>query len=296
MEVIKVEHLTKDFKQGRGVFDVSFSLEKGEVLGFLGPNGAGKTTTIRHIVGFLRPQSGATSVMSMNSWLQSSDIQNYIGYLPGEINFSTDMTGEAYIKTVLKLRKKHDRTKADALLERFSLDPSGKIQRMSKGTKQKLGIVTAFMHDPQILILDEPTSGLDPLMQNRFVELVREEKAKGKTILLSSHLFEEVEMTCDRILIIKEGRIVANVDGEELSSKREKKYALEFLREDEKIKFMQSGFSSEEVHNTVEVVVSGQQLNDFVAEISQYQLLSLSQVQHSLEDYFMAFYGGDKNE
>lgn len=296
MEVIKVEHLTKDFKQGRGVFDVSFSLEKGEVLGFLGPNGAGKATTIRHIVGFLRPQSGATSVMSMNSWLQSSDIQNYIGYLPGEINFPTDMTGEAYIKTVLKLRKKHDRTKADALLERFSLDPSGKIQRMSKGTKQKLGIVTAFMHDPQILILDEPTSGLDPLMQNRFVELVREEKAKGKTILLSSHLFEEVEMTCDRILIIKEGRIVANVDGEELSSKREKKYALEFLREDEKIKFMQSGFSSEEVHNTVEVVVSGQQLNDFVAEISQYQLLSLSQVQHSLEDYFMAFYGGDKNE
>ncbi|MEG2658349.1 MAG: ATP-binding cassette domain-containing protein, partial [Clostridiales bacterium] len=181
MEIIKVEHLTKDYGNNRGVFDISFSLTKGEAVAFLGPNGAGKTTTIRNLMGFIQPKNGAASVMSMNSWLQANDIQNYLGYIPGEISLPYDITVEKYFKTLGHLRKMESLTKAHELMEMFELNPKGKIKRMSKGMKQKISIVAAFMHDPKVLILDEPMSGLDPLMQNRFAELINQEKAREKT-------------------------------------------------------------------------------------------------------------------
>ena len=219
MSVIKIANLTRDYGHGKGVFQVSFRVEEGEVFGFLGPNGAGKTTTIRHLMGFLRPQSGKCKINHLDCWRDREKIQETLGYIPGEISFFDDMTGMEFLKFAAKYRGLGSDNRQKELLERFELDPRGKIRKMSKGMKQKIGIVAAFMHDPQILILDEPTSGLDPLMQNRFIELIGEEKKKGKTILLSSHMFEEVDRTCDRVGIIREGRLVA-VDSVDTLRKR----------------------------------------------------------------------------
>lgn len=209
MGMLEIENLTHDYGDGKGIFNVSFQVEQGEVFGFLGPNGAGKTTTIRHIMGFMKPESGKCAVNGLDCWKNSDKVQKNLGYIPGEISFFDDMTGPEFLSFVAKYRKLGSDNRQRELLDRFELNPKGKIRKMSKGMKQKIGIVAAFMHDPEILILDEPTSGLDPLMQNRFIELIAEEKKRGKTILLSSHMFEEVERTCDRIGIIREGKLVA---------------------------------------------------------------------------------------
>ena len=209
MSVIKIENLVRDYGGGKGVFDVSFHVDQGEAFGFLGPNGAGKTTTIRHLMGFLKPKSGKCTIDGLDCWKEREKVQARLGYIPGEISFFDDMSGREFLKFIAEYRKIGSESRKDELLERFELDPGSRIKKMSKGMKQKLGIVAAFMHDPDIIILDEPTSGLDPLMQSRFVSLVAEEKEKGKTVLMSSHMFEEVERTCDRIGIIRKGRMIA---------------------------------------------------------------------------------------
>ncbi len=208
MSDIKIKNLSRDYG-GKGVFNVSFHVSPGEVFGFLGPNGAGKTTTIRHLMGFLKPQSGRCTINGLDCWTERDKVQARVGYIPGEISFFDDMSGTEFLKFMTKYRKINAESRQKELLERFELEPKGKIKKMSKGMKQKLGIVAAFMHDPDTLILDEPTSGLDPLMQSRFVDLVAEEKKRGKTVLMSSHMFEEVERTCDRIGIIRQGKMVA---------------------------------------------------------------------------------------
>ncbi len=217
--VIEINNLTKDYGDGKGIFDISFSVNRGEVFGFLGPNGAGKTTTIRHLMGFMRSMEGECKINGMDCWGESAKIQEKLGYIPGEINFFDDMTGEEFLKFILKYRGMTVENRMYELMDFFELNPKGKIKKMSKGMKQKIGIISAFMHNPDILILDEPTSGLDPLMQNKFIELIEKEKQRGKTILLSSHIFEEVERTCDRIGIIRNGRMVA-VDSVENLRKR----------------------------------------------------------------------------
>lgn len=208
MSVINVHNLTRDYGMGKGIFDVSIQVEQGEVFGFLGPNGAGKTTTIRHLMGFIKPKAGICQIDGLDCWKNRDKIQKRLGYISGEIHFFDDMTGKEFLKFISEYRNIKTPNRTQEMLERFELDPRSRIKKMSKGMKQKIGIVSAFMHDPDILILDEPTSGLDPLMQNRFIELVAEEKKKGKTILLSSHMFEEVERTCDRIGMIRNGKLV----------------------------------------------------------------------------------------
>lgn len=226
MGMMEVSHLTRDYGQGKGIFDLSFSIAPGEVFGFLGPNGAGKTTTIRHLMGFLRPREGSCTINGMDCWKDAARIQKNLGYIPGEIAFFGDMDGWAYLSFLQKYRGMSGGNRMMELIARFEVNPNGKIKKMSKGMKQKIGIVAAFMHDPAILILDEPTSGLDPLMQGRFVELIQEEKAAGKTILMSSHMFEEVERTCDRIGIIRSGKLVALDSASALCAKHRKRYTV----------------------------------------------------------------------
>lgn len=226
MGMMEVSHLTRDYGQGKGIFDLSFSIAPGEVFGFLGPNGAGKTTTIRHLMGFLRPRGGSCTINGMDCWKDAARIQKNLGYIPGEIAFFGDMDGWAYLSFLQKYRGMSGGNRMMELIARFEANPKGKIKKMSKGMKQKIGIVAAFMHDPAILILDEPTSGLDPLMQGRFVELIQEEKAAGKTILMSSHMFEEVERTCDRIGIIRSGKLVALDSASALCAKHRKRYTV----------------------------------------------------------------------
>ena len=228
MGVIEVHRLTKNYGNGKGVFDLDFSVEKGEVFGFLGPNGAGKTTTIRQLMGFTHPDSGTVSIVGKDCFEKRQEIQQILGYLPGEIALMDDMTGTAYLNFMAEMKQLKDRSREKELLERFELDPRGKIRKMSKGTKQKLAIVATFMQSPEILILDEPTSGLDPLMQNRFIDLILEEKKKGTTILMSSHIFEEIEQTCDRTAIIRQGKLVTITDMKSLAQKKKKLYVVTF--------------------------------------------------------------------
>ena len=200
MSVIKVCGLTRDYGSNKGIFDINFSIEKGEVFGFLGPNSAGKTTTIRHLMGFLKPQQGSCTVSGLDCRENAAEIQKNLGYIPGEIALFDDMSGIQYLRFMQEYRGIDCTKRMNGIIERFELDPNLKIKKMSKGMKQKIAIAAAFMHDPDILILDEPTSGLDPLMQNRFIELIKEEKQRGKTVLMSSHMFEEVEKISGNVL------------------------------------------------------------------------------------------------
>jgi ABC-2 type transport system ATP-binding protein len=293
MTILRVEHLTKDYKKGRGVFDISFEIKQGEVFGFLGPNGAGKTTTIRHLLGFSKPQKGSTSVFGLDAWKHTKSIQKNTGYLPGEISFPDDMTGMEFIKYIASLRGMNDFTKAEELMKRFQLDPSGKLKKMSKGMKQKTAIVCAFMHDPEMLILDEPTSGLDPLMQQIFKELIREEKSKGKTILMSSHLFEEVEGTCDRIAIIKDGKIVTVVDPLTIRHNENKHYKMEFIDSADYIWFIGESFRIlEQKKNLKQVIVeiADAHINDLIDALHLHPIKFISEIKVTLEDYFMDYY------
>lgn len=237
MNVIEIKGITKSYGNQKGIFDITFSVKQGECLGFLGPNGAGKTTTIRHLMGFIRPDCGSVTIYGKDCFFYADSIQNNLGYLPGEIAFMEDMTGNEFIQFMIKMKKISSKNRAKELIELFELDVKGKIKKMSKGMKQKIGIVCAFMQDTETLLLDEPTSGLDPLMQNRFIDLILSEKKRGKTILMSSHIFEEIERTCDRCAIIKDGKLISVEPMEKFQGKQQKIYQFRFATEKEAQEF-----------------------------------------------------------
>ena len=293
--VIEIRQLTKDYGNNRGIFDVSLSVKKGEVFGFLGPNGAGKSTTIRHLMGFIQADQGSCQINGLDCLRDHARIQQTLGYLPGEIAFMDDMTGIEFIKFMAKMKGMTDLTKAYELMERFELNPQGKIKKMSKGMKQKIGIICAFMHDPELLILDEPSSGLDPLMQNRFIELVLEEKQRGKTIFMSSHIFEEIERTCDRTAMIKDGRLISIEELQTLKASKHKTYQIMFATEELAEQFMNEGFECEQVESTVVKVLPRNNLNYLLATLSRYDIIDLDITKPSLEELFLHFYGGDES-
>lgn len=224
MSVIKVDNISKDYGSKRGVFNLSFEVNRGEIFGMLGPNGAGKTTTIRQLMGFIKSDKGSAKILDMDCFVNRENIQLKLGYLPGEIAFMDEMKGSDFIRFIAEMKSIKSKKRINELTDLFELDAGRKIKNMSKGTKQKIAIVCAFMNDPEVVILDEPTSGLDPLMQKKFIELILEEKKKGTTIFMSSHIFEEVEKTCDRTAILKDGKLIAIENMEELKSKKNKKF------------------------------------------------------------------------
>ena len=308
-KIIEVCNLTQDYGHGRGVFDVSFYVQKGEVFGFLGPNGAGKSTTIRHIMGFSKPQSGETRLFGSETFKNYYNVLAHVGYLPGEIALPDGLTGWEFIRMMWDLRASTDRKRLDYLLDRFKLDPSGDTKKMSLGDKRKLAIVTAFMHDPDVLVLDEPTSGLDPVMQQTFIDFVKEEKSRGKTILLSSHVFNEVEATCDRIAIIKDGRIVSEFDSTDIKHNQNKDFEIVFKNPAEYQEFISSlpklrknaaAINEPSIRRTdddnlkVTVAVNDHDINTLVEKLSRFTVQSFRQVKFTLEDYFMQFYREDK--
>ena len=293
--VIEIRQLTKDYGNNRGIFDVSLSVKKGEVFGFLGPNGAGKSTTIRHLMGFIQADQGSCQINGLDCLRDHARIQQALGYLPGEIAFMDDMTGLEFIKFMAKMKGMTDLTKAYELMERFELNPQGKIKKMSKGMKQKIGIICAFMHDPELLILDEPSSGLDPLMQNRFIELVLEEKQRGKTIFMSSHIFEEIERTCDRTAMIKDGRLISIEELQTLKASKHKTYQITFATQELVEQFMDEGFECKQVESTVIKVVPRNNLNYLLATLSRYDIIDLDITKLTLEELFLHFYGGDES-
>jgi ABC-2 type transport system ATP-binding protein len=288
--MIKVKQLTKRFTPEKGLFDLNFEVKKGEVFGYIGPNGAGKSTTIRHLMGFMKPDEGSSSINDLDCWAKSAEVQKLIGYLPGEIVFLEGMNGLDFLTLMQKMRRHKMTQKRDELIERFQLDVKTPIRKMSKGMKQKLGIIAAFMHDPEVLILDEPTSGLDPLMQRVFIDLILEEKQKNKTILMSSHSFQEIERTCDSAGIIKDGRLVALEDIHSLRSVQRRIFEVKVKNEIDIDTIHQSNLQTEIMgKKTVHVTVQGND-QEFI------QLLSRCEVEHvdtrpqDLEDIFMHYY------
>lgn len=298
MQMVRVDHLTKDYGNHRGVFDISFEIQKGEVFGFLGPNGAGKTTTIRQMLGFIYPDNGSIAMNGKSVRTEYDKINADIGYLPGEINFPEGMGGTEFIKWNAEIRGLSDLTRAHELIERFHLkNADSDMKRMSKGMKQKIGIVCAFMHDPLIYILDEPTSGLDPLMRQTFIELIQEEKRKGKTVLMSSHMFPEIEKTCDRTAIIKNGEIITTVSMADIQKSHHKTYKVKFADAEESRRFEQSeSFRYAEVNHEkhrLKIQEDDEDINHLIAALSHYKVEYLSEIKLTLEEYFMHFYEGE---
>ena len=297
MSTINVEKLTKDYGHGRGVFYVSFGVEKGETLGFLGPNGAGKSTTMRHLMGFSSPQSGKAEINGLDSTAKHHEILKSVGYLPGEVALPDGLTGRQFIKMMRDMRRSEKNDRTDELLERFRLDPDCGVKRMSIGEKRKLAVVTAFMSDPDILLLDEPTSGLDPVMQEEFISFIREEKQRGKTILLSSHIFSEVEALCDRIAIIKEGRLISTVAAADVKHGLKNRFTIEFETQSDYERFIGSGLCPEQGDKSVKkciISVPDEDTNRFLAALSVCRLKSLTEHSVTLEEYFMHFYRNEK--
>ncbi|RUT37904.1 ABC transporter ATP-binding protein [Paenibacillus anaericanus] len=288
--MLTVEHLTKTFSNGKGIFDVSFSVEQGEVFGFLGPNGAGKSTTNRHIMGFMKPDKGSVKVNGLDTWKEQGKVQAYTGYLPGEISFIEGMTGKTFLDFIAKMQGMKDLSKRANLIDRLQFDVHTPIRKMSKGMKQKVGIVAALMHDPQVIILDEPTSGLDPLMQKVFIEIVLEEKALGKTFLMSSHSFAEIERTCDRAAIIKDGVIIAVKDIHELQSMQRKVFEVIFEDHADVTSFLNSGLLIESHQgDRVRVAIQGN-YDKFLEETVKYKVRNIDIFSQNLEDIFMNYY------
>jgi ABC-type multidrug transport system, ATPase component len=289
--MLVVDGLTKLFPGGRGITDVSFTVDQGEVFGFLGPNGAGKSTTIRHIMGFMKPDRGSASIKGLDTWKQQGVVQKLVGYLPGEIAFIEGMTGKEFLDFLARMQRVDSLARRGELIDRLQFDVTTPIRKMSKGMKQKVGIVAAFMHNPELIILDEPTSGLDPLMQQLFIELVLEEKARGTTFLMSSHSFPEIERTCDRAAIIKDGRLVATNNIHELQSMQRKLVIIVFEHQEDAEAFVLGGHVPIESRDGRRVTVAVQgNYNGLIHEAAKYKVRSLDIAAQNLEDVFMQYY------
>lgn len=294
MNVIEINNLTKDFGNNRGIFDLSFSLKQGEIVGFLGSNGAGKTTTIRHLMGFIKADNGSVRIVNMDCFKNAYSVQEKIGYLPGEIAFMDNMTGTEFIHFMAEMKNIKDLQYARELIAYFDIDTKIKIKKMSKGMKQKIGLIIAFMQDTPILILDEPTTGLDPLMQTKFVDLIKKEKAKGKTILMSSHIFEEIENTCERIVMIKDGRLVADENINIMRNKMNKHYEISFSNIEDAIHFQDLYSVNSDRKNNVVYLLTNQNINHLIHELSRFNIEDINARYQTLEEVFMKYYGGDE--
>ena len=296
--MIEIKNLTKSYGTNKGVFNLDLTVQKGEVFGFLGPNGAGKTTTIRHLLGFITPDNGTVKIAGKDCFKEAHTIQKDLGYIAGEIAFFNHMKGAEFLHFIAKMRALSNLDKMHSLIEFLELDIHVKIRKMSKGMKQKLGIVAALMHDPKILILDEPTSGLDPLMQNKFVELIKREKKQGKTILMSSHNFEEIERTCDRALIIKNGKKMALSNIKDLKNVERKIFYVALQNTKDKDIILKSDLKIiKQNHTDFEIEVSGN-LDYFIDVLSTCKIKSLDIKKQQLEQVFMDYYkeGGGKDD
>ena len=291
MSVIKVDNISKDYGSKRGVFNLSFEVNRGEIFGMLGPNGAGKTTTIRQLMGFIKSDKGSAKILDMDCFVNRENIQLKLGYLPGEIAFMDEMKGSDFIRFIAEMKSIKSKKRINDLTDLFELDANRKIKSMSKGTKQKIAIVCAFMNEPEVVILDEPTSGLDPLMQKKFIELILEEKKKGTTIFMSSHIFEEVEKTCDRTAILKDGKLIAIENMEELKSKKNKNFEVVFRTNKDAENFKNKiSFKSEINNNIVKLSIINNEINNFIKELSNYDILDINSSSQTLEELFLHFY------
>jgi ABC-2 type transport system ATP-binding protein len=290
--VIQTDVLTKRYGEARGIEDVSMSVDAGEVFGFLGPNGAGKTTTIRTLLGLLHPTSGTARLFGLDPRRDSLAIRARVGNLPGDFSYDPRLTGRELISFLAEVRGVRGLGRAPALAERFEADMERPLGALSHGTRQKVGLIQALFHKPDLLILDEPTSGLDPLMQEEFLDLVAEERRSGTTVFISSHELDEVQRACDRVGIIRAGRLVAVEDVAELTGRTYRHVSLELTEAVDAAEFRRlPGVSDLVVDGTrIAFKVEGD-LDPVVKVAARHTVRDIEVVRPTLEEIFLAFYG-----
>jgi ABC-type multidrug transport system ATPase subunit len=291
--IIQTNQLTKSYGRNRGIIDVTFDIQEGEVFGFLGPNGAGKTTTMRVLMGLLRPSSGNTTIGGLDCWTQSTEVKKLVGYLPGEFAFDPGLRGAQIIEYLGHLRGGIDQSYLRQLVERLGFDPSKRFREYSHGNKQKVGLVQAFMHKPRVLILDEPSSGLDPLNQQEFYRMVAEVRAEGRTVFLSSHILPEVEHTCDRVAIIREGRLakidhvssLKDIHQHEVEISFPGRASLDWFKQVVGVASVAQGADE----RTLQLNVQGT-LTEIIHLASQHGAMNIATREPSLEEVFLRYY------
>ena len=294
--IIEVENLTKSYGSKRGINDVSFQVEAGEVFGFLGPNGAGKTTTIRLLMALLKADAGTARIAGLDCWQQSVEIKRLVGYLPGEPALDPGLTGGQLLEYFGHLRGGVDQAYLKQLIKRLDLDPTRKFRQYSSGNKRKVVLIQAFMHRPRLLVLDEPTNGLDPINQQEFHRMVIEARDAGQTVFLSSHILSEVEQVCTRVGIIREGRLVRVGGLTELKDIKRSEVTITFANT-----VPAEAFEALEGVAKVETVADGHTLrltvqgaaDAVIKAAAQYPVVSLTSHEPSLEDIFLRYYEGD---
>ena len=259
------------------------------MVGFVGTNGSGKTTTIRNIMGFLKPTSGSATVYGKEAWEHSSEIVKNIGYVPGEIAFPDLPTGIDFLKCQAEFLGLKDMSYANELIEKLQLDPRANLKRMSKGMKQKTALVAALMNHSPIIILDEPTTGLDPLMRVTFLDIIKAEHKKGKTIFMSSHMFEEMESTCDKVALINDGHIVDIADMNEIRNRKVKQFKIEFLSHDDFVRFKSEGYKiirTQQQYDQYTIDLPADRTGKLLQTLKNYNVKFVSEIPYTLEKHF----------
>jgi ABC-2 type transport system ATP-binding protein len=295
-QVIETRDLTMYYGRHRGIEDVNLSIQQGEVFGFLGPNGAGKTTTLRVLLDVIRPTAGQALLFGMDSRQQSREIHQKIGYVPGELRLPNHLTARQFFEVLAGVCGLEDTRYQQALCERLDLDPSRRIREFSRGNKQKVGLVAALMHRPELLILDEPTTGLDPLVQRNVLELVRETRDEGRTVFFSSHILSEVQVACDRVGVIREGRLIAVQRVADLIKRKFRRLRLTLEHEPAAALFELDGVQEiDRFDNTITLQIHNG-LQAVMQAALNCGLRDLEELPVTLEEIFMAYYGQGQGE
>ncbi|MEH7084093.1 ABC transporter ATP-binding protein [Neobacillus drentensis] len=290
MNVIEINQLTKTYGKSRGITDISFQVEEGEIFGFIGPNGAGKSTTIRTLLSLIYPTSGSATIFGKDSVQFAPEIKKEIGYLPSEVFYYDNMKVKDLLKYSASFYKKDCSKRIKELAAIMDLDLNKKIDDLSLGNKKKVGIVQGLLHEPKLIILDEPTSGLDPLMQQKFFELLEEENKKGTTILFSSHILSEVQRLCNRVAIIKEGKIVTVEKISTLQENNYKKFKVETKVPLDPNYFNISGANNLEVKDNITSFLFKGNINAIMKKIPDIELVNLWIEEPDLEEIFLHYY------
>lgn len=290
MAVLRTHNLSKNYGKVKALDGVNLEVNEGEVYGYIGPNGAGKTTTIRILLGILQATRGNATVFGKDAWKDAVEIHKHVAYVPGEVNLWPDLTGGEIIDLFFKLRGSNNKNRRDTLIEKFNLDPRKKCRTYSKGNRQKVALVAAFAAEAELYILDEPSAGLDPLMEKVFRECMMEVKRKGKTVFLSSHILSEVERLCDRVSIIRQGKIIESGSLKEMRHLTRTNIILETREPVESLE-KQKGIHDLLKNGTeYSFQVDTEELNNIIKYISQYDIIKLESAPPTLEDLFLRHY------
>lgn len=290
MATIQVDNLVKCFGKFTALDGVNLEVNQGEVFGFIGPNGAGKTTTIRCLLGILQATSGKVQVLGMDAWKEAVEIHKKIAYVPGDVNLWSNLTGGEVMDLFIKLKGHHDVKRKNELIQMFDLDPSKKCRTYSKGNRQKVALIAALASDAELFILDEPTSGLDPLMEHIFQKYIRELKDQKKTILLSSHILSEVEELCDRVAIIRQGKIIDTGTLDQLRHLTAMNMQIETKNPIQDLSSLTGVEIVSQDGGKANLKVDSDQVGAVLKHASEYDILHLINTPPNLEDLFMSHY------